>query len=254
MLNILFWILIKGLTSTPVEGGGCVMYPRECGGDWGLGAYYLPAEYRLNIYDDTLGKVMGTAETFDSNFKLYGLKGSVDIEYCDIEFIGSYSLDFLKVKDCESSRFLKVLEHTYEGGKYVRVEELDSIEAVFYKYSELVFKNNIPDFAPTLTTIPALGVNLNRSCLNLREEPDVKAKLVVCVPGNDWAQGESIEYSEMTILKHEGNWAFVEVTFNDLIHIKPDGCMGKEKRKLKGWVKAIADNGFPNIWYPVSGY
>ncbi|HZV70046.1 MAG TPA: hypothetical protein VFG10_10900 [Saprospiraceae bacterium] len=255
MTFIIFLNLLTLLANNSgTEGVGCVMYPRECGGDWGIGAYFIPPTFELNVYNDTLRNQVATFKTSYSNLFLYNSAGNrIEMEYCDIEYIGSYSLEFLKVKSIKSSRFLKVLWHTYESGMYVDLEELEGKGAIFYTYKDLLYRTNIPDFSPTLSDLPALGINLKRNCLNLRAEPNINSALIYCIPGNDWQQGKSNEYYEMTISEYQGSWAYVDVTFNDLILEKPDGCMGKEKKKLKGWIKAIADNGFPNIWYPVSG-
>lgn len=55
----------------------------------------------------------------------------------------------------------------------------------------------------------------------------------------------------------KGDWTkieYFEMHVNKEIEESDDDCNYVERNNKLGWIKAIANNGFPNIWFSVSGY
>ena len=67
-----------------------------------------------------------------------------------------------------------------------------------------------------------------------------------------------MKFSHLEIQKTQGNWAKVEVInyiFEDNFGGESgEDCLYKELNRKTGWLKAIDNSGFPNIWFSVSGY
>ncbi len=95
-----------------------------------------------------------------------------------------------------------------------------------------------------------MGVNLTKTCLNLRTGPSVESTKIACIPRDLILEEADVR---IKILDHSNDWAYIliEAFFN----LEGDyDCPSKLEKGMKGWVKAIADNGFPNIWYSVTSY
>ena len=94
-----------------------------------------------------------------------------------------------------------------------------------------------------------VGVNLIKNCLNLRTNPEINNNKVICIPSNDFGNAYEVE---LKILQLEGDWA--RVKFMELHPTPNHDCNATIKNEIIGWVKAIADNGFPNIWFSSTSY
>ena len=93
------------------------------------------------------------------------------------------------------------------------------------------------------------GVNLIKNCLNLRTTPEVGDNKIMCMPSNDFGHAYEVE---LKMMKLEGDWA--EVEYNELHPTENHDCNTTVKNVKTGWVKAISDNGFPNIWFSSTSY
>ena len=95
----------------------------------------------------------------------------------------------------------------------------------------------------------SLGVNLPKNCLNLRKGPSTSEPIIRCIFPNK-VKGQ--EFSHFSILATKGSWAKVEVASYVLTDAAQSECDYSEHRKDIGWIKAIDDDGFPNIWFSVT--
>jgi hypothetical protein len=259
---IAFTLLLFAIHSEVViENPWGIMYPRGGDEDWGKGAYTIPDSIDLNLYHDTNENLYGSLRKDDFAIRLYDKKGSKMLSYPrrDIDWIGHYSCELLKFKECQNKDYVKVLWKHSPPGLFIKKSELKSLDIKPYNYREYLFSDDIPANAKTMRGGANIGVNLEKNCLNLREEPSLESQIIECIPGNDWWNGEnSGEYNHLKILKNEGNWAKVKVTYYCIDESNKreweEGCFGEVLRTSNGWVKAIDNNGFPNIWFSVTSY
>ena len=227
-----------------------IMYPRGYDEDWGKGGYLIPDNFEISIYKSrdnseilgTLRKKNGFLTLKDSS------KNLIQYDLKDFEWIGQYSVAFLKVYESEGD-YIKVLCKSFDSGLYIRKSELNQ-KMVFFTYYELLFSETLPAQIKKNQSV-ALGINLNNNCLNLRQEPNINGKKIRCILGNDI---NPKGFSDIRILNHKGNWAYVEVIFCEWNDIGDEDDCGIEVNREIGWLKAIDENGFPNIWYAVTAY
>lgn len=255
MLNkfVIGIILIIVAYSVFAENPCGVMTPRGGDEDWGFGCYLMPDEFRINVYDDMDGSKFGELYSENSHIYLIDVNNKkINIEYEDVEYIGSYRNELVKVKKCFNHLYVNVLWKTSDKNLYISKENLEVEKAKFKKYKDILFDKKLKEKYVNYDL--NIGININKSCLNLRENPNTNSSIILCMKGNDWDNnfGTGVRIQEV-----KGNWAKIEYfemhSNNDTIE-DDDDCSYIEKNNKVGWVKAIADNGFPNIWFAVSGY
>jgi hypothetical protein len=156
------------------------------------------------------------------------------------------------VKKCAKPEFVCVFWKCMKGGVFAKKADLKKQGADYYTYWEYLFKQDLPDRITENKKWANIGVNLTKNCLNLRLENNVKSDKIKCIPGNDGLIPQT-GANHLRILEHNGNWAKVEVITLSW-EAEDDDCPSKEFSNGIGWVKAIDEKGFPNIWYSVSGY
>lgn len=239
--------------STKAENPCQIMMPRGSDQDWGNGCWIIPDNFQINIYDDLDGSIYGKLYTQYSQIKLVAKNNiSINIEYSDIEYVGHYGNELIKSKQCFNPNFVRVLWKTSKKILYLDKSELKKSEAEFREFKDFLFdKDLIKKFSNTTLN---LGINLNKSCLNLRKHPNNNSTKIKCLKGNDWGQGFC---TGIRIIKRLNNWAEVEYfeMHSSVKSIENDeDCNYIERNNQVGWIKAIDDNGFPNIWYSVSSY
>jgi len=233
------------------------MFPRGGDENWGKGAYTIPDSIRVNLYLDTNDNLFGSLRKDDFKLSLYDKEGNLMPDYPrgDIEWIGHTSCELLKFKDCKNDNYVKVNWKHSPPGMFLKKIELESLGIKPFTYREYLYSDDIPSTPKSMREWANTGVNLERSCLNLREKPSIKSEKIECVPGNDWP---SREYNHMKVLDVNGDWAKVKVTYycigEDFGDEAAVGCTGKILRTSIGWVKAMDDNGFPNIWFSMTSY
>ncbi len=233
-----------------------VMYPYSTG-DWGKGVIWIPKNTDFNF---SLQK--------DSNIDGYMCRNQYyrhDIEYMkepfdysnsqeDVVSIGSSNFNFIKVYEITDDGFLKIFNQSTRKGYWVNIGELKNRGILFFNYEEILFgkKSNLPKEILNVKKQTNIGVNLVESCLNLRELPQINSSKIDCCASNGWSKGTR----HLIILERKGQWAKVEVTYllPEIIEGSMSDCDNIEDKKIIAWVKAIDDNGFPNIWFSVSGY
>jgi hypothetical protein len=252
MLNkILTGLICMFLANTALSDNPCnVMKPRGGDGDWGIGCYLIPDEFRIKVYDDDDGSIFG--ELFTKNSHIYLLdknKNVINIEYEDIEYIGSYRNELVKIKECFNPDFVRVLWKTSKRILFLNKRDLETAGARFKKYKDILFDKSIKEKYTNYDL--NIGVNVKKSCLNLRKDPTINAMILICIKGNDWEKGFG---SGIRIKEVKGNWAKIEYfemhSKNDAEE-SDDDCSYNEKNNKIGWIKAIGDDGFPNIWFSV---
>jgi hypothetical protein len=250
-------LLCLGSSTSSIENPCGIMTPRGGDQNWGEGAYYIPEEFQVDVYDHTFVKKIGTLHKEDSYLYLFdNANKKSNFSHDDIEWIGHYVLQLLKYRSCSRSDFINVLWKSAPNKYYIKKKDLIALNVKPQTYKEFLFSDTLCDRVNSFKSTATLGVNLTKNCLNLREGPSTQSKKIRCVPGNDWDNGELVE---LKILDHEGNWAkVVVITYKILENDKniegPDDCNFSEKNRQYGWVKAIDDTGFPNIWFDVTSY
>ena len=234
------------------------MFPRGADEDWGEGAYYMPEEFNIPLYKSLTEKepygFLWKVST-DINMRLIDQNGKDIPDYYECQFrewIAHYSLELLMVRKCENPEYVCVLWDCIKGGAFAKKADLMKQGADYYTYWEYLFRQDLPDRITENKKWANLGVNLTKSCLKLRLANNIKSKIIKCIPGND-GEITQIGANHLRILEHDGNWAKVEVITLGWV-VGDDDCPGKEFSNGIGWVKAIDENGFPNIWYSVTSY
>lgn len=243
----LFILLIN--PALPLENPCASMIPRGYEEDWGLGVYFLDDDFEAFVYSDTLGTVVGRIEVADSYGRFYDIfRRRVPIEFGDKEWIGNYSCELLKVRKCNSTRYVQCLWKT-GSNLYLDTTEIVSRYKLL-SYRDLLFNKVLRKEILGYDSEVNVGINLVKSCLNLRTSPSVDSAKIACIPAE---LNQPTEDVRIKILKQSNDWAYVLVE----AYVFQDGdvdCPSKLAISMKGWVKAIADNGFPNLWYAVSSY
>lgn len=101
---VLVFILIE--ISAFAENPCNVMMPRGDDEDWGIGCYLMPDEYRIEVYDDLDGSKFGEIYSEYSHIYLIDKNNKkINIAYEDIEYVGSYRNELIKVRECFNSNY-----------------------------------------------------------------------------------------------------------------------------------------------------
>lgn len=230
-----------------------VMVPRGGDEDWGIGCYLMPDEYRIEVYDDLDGSKFGEIYSEYSHIYLVDSGNKkINIAYEDIEYIGSYRNELIKIRDCFNHNYVQILWKTNNKVLYISKEKLNTVKAKFKKYRDILFDKKIKEKYVNFNL--NIGVNIENKCLNLRESPNTNSSIILCMKGNDW---DKKYVTGVRIKEVKGDWAKIEYfemhSKKEAIENDED-CTYIEKNNKIGWIKAIADDGFPNIWFSVSGY
>ncbi|MEO1416567.1 MAG: hypothetical protein AAFW00_14890 [Bacteroidota bacterium] len=235
------------------------MMPREGNGDWGNQVWLLPSSVKLNIYDiyeNPMGEKWGVLSSDGTGtLKIEVSPGkALRVNHEDLAYIGHFGHVYIKAKPSHNPDYLKVFWHTRGGGFFVRKKDLTAFELDRFTYRDLLKQKmrHAQVEGHRIGGVP-VGVNLDKRCLNLRESPSPTSATIVCMPGNQWDTHNVIH---LNILEMDGDWARVEAiwTVADDACDALKGCPCQETNRQRGWVKAIGDNGFPNIWFAVTSY
>lgn len=208
-----------------------IMEPRDST-DWGIGAIRLKNGASINGYSD---KTKATI--------IIGVPGSIEIQRTDVVYVGDYGNIFLKVFETKSTCY-KVLANSIDGGLWIDVNELKSKGLAFHTYASILFNDKTPG---------TLGVNLFKSCLNLRAEPSPNGKLIKCISRNV----NDNAFHKISIQHHKEAWAFIVVQECVADPSNADfgeGCGYKIQNEIRGWAKVIDTKGYPNLWFSLTKY
>lgn len=254
----LFLAINSFLGFSTIENPCNIMYPRSST-NWGVGVMWLPWDSEITLFDNE-GKVFGKLRrNFSSwsNFEVLDLNNlelSTFKENFDFDWVGGYDLSLIKVFEKSNDKYFKVFGNSEKNGLWISKNEAEDKGVKFLTYESILFNHEIPEEIRKFRESANIGVNIEKSCLNLRTTPSDRGNKISCIPGNDW---DFKKLTHFEILKQNGKWAFVEVTFSEWREIEKEGendCSYFEIKKEKGWVKAIDDNNFPNIWFSVTAY
>lgn len=208
-----------------------IMEPRDST-EWGIGAIKWENAISIKGYNDKTKTTIAI-----------GVPGSVEIQRADVVYAGHYGNAFLKVFDTKSSSY-KVLANSIDGGLWIDINELKSKGLAFQTYASIMFNDKLPG---------TLGVNLFKSCLNLRAEPSINGKLIKCISKNVSENA----FHHITIQRHKEAWAFIVVqecvSTPDNVDFG-EGCGYKVQNEIRGWAKVIDDKGYPNLWFSLIKY
>jgi hypothetical protein len=258
LIFLLIFINYQEKETPTIENICGTMYPRTGSKDWGDGGYIIPKNFEVSLFSDTVGTKVGKLKTVDGYLSLFD-KADKQVNYnyylWDIEYIGHPSLQVLKIKSVSNSNYVKCFWNNFPEGRFFDKSEIEKTAAKYYTYQDLICntKLKLNEYDPPYGKI---GVNLVASCLNIRTGPSIRFPVITCVHGNDInSQGES----HMTIIESKGPWAKVEVITeridNSITEEVEDGpCPSILVKRNIGWLRAVDKNGFPNIWYSISGY
>ncbi|MEL7222025.1 MAG: hypothetical protein AAGJ93_11950 [Bacteroidota bacterium] len=231
------------------------MYPQGNGKGWGTGIYYSTEDFCLELFDKPNGDHYGTL--IKQGYRRSIIKRNGTEEYPHgTEFlgIGYYDSTVIKVKLNSNETWDTIFWKSNKEGLYVNRQELDEIGLFYGNYSDLLRRENLNGDILKAIQPAKIGVNLEKSCLRLREQASLDSEIITCIPGNDWNE-EIVNHLE--ILSFNENWAKVKVTtlvYSSAADDSADGCGHVPVKEETGWVLAIDDAGYPNIWYAVSSY
>jgi hypothetical protein len=259
MLEILITIFIS-LSLNPTskkaiatENICSIMLPRGGDEDWGRGAFIIPDSFELEINDKH--KLSGKIDSKSPFIKVTRNSNvEITLKDQDIEYLGHYQNRIIKVKHIDKNKNAVIFWKTFDGGIKVPIIDFEKNGAKFFTYRDLLFSNQQELITLRESEWVNIGVNINKSCLNLRDSNSIDSRIIKCIPGNDW---ETERHYHMKIIKAKGNWAKVQATryqYNAEKDESGEGCTFDEIENLEGWVKAIDKSGFPNIWYSVTSY
>jgi hypothetical protein len=205
-----------------------IMEPRDST-NWGIGVIKWKQDSSIEVYNDKTKAVI-----------VIGGPGSILFERADILHAEHYGNVFLKVFETKGTA-CKVLVNTINGGLWIDFRELKSKGMAFHTYASILFNSNSG----------TLGVNLFKSCLNLRAGPSKDSKLIKCISRNV----NDNAFHKIKIQHHKDDWAFIvvqECVADPNNEDFGEGCGYKVQNEIRGWVKAIDDKGYPNLWFSLT--
>lgn len=164
-------------------------------------------------------------------------------------YAGFYQV-FYKVYEIRNTK-LKIFSNTIDEAIWVEFNDLIKYRCPFYTYYSFIYeRDKLPvDYQKVVANLN-FGVNLINSCLNLRSEGSTKGEIITCIKSNK----DEMEYSQIDVIEERKGWAYVKyrkLTWYDDPGGYVGGCNYKIVRESYGWLKAIDDNGHPNIWFPL---
>ena len=232
------------------------MSPHGEGEGWGIGACKIPSEVQIPVYT-TDQKSFGYLLKNEWFIYLYDHEGKElqQLGLNEVAAIGHISKAFVKVRKWKNSAYYWFDWTSENGGFLLKKEDLASQKAPFYSYEDLLLRDEISQHKNYNSNGTPIGVNLLKSCLNLRKEPTATSEKITCVPGNDW---ESELKTRIKIKKTEGSWALVEVAYlkrkKSVCDPEAEWCCDEYPVQYtkQGWIQFIDARGFPNIWFDIS--
>lgn len=253
-LILLNFILMELLYS----GNICnIMFPQDSN-EWGIGLCYIPKDFRINVYIDNNVEPVGTIERNLNGKILLNLINEPEnfkIDYNDFIWAGHYDIFMLKTYEFINGNYLRIFNQTSSSGFLISMEELINANGNFFTYYDFLIadQKDLPKEFEYLIDKSRIGVNLIESCLNVRMEASVDSDSIICIVNNNRMEGNHIH---MEIIEHKGYWLKIKFNIYEIYEGIEDteGCSYKIKDSNIGWVKAIDENGRPNIWFSVTSY
>lgn len=144
--------------------------------------------------------------------------------------------------------YYRVLQNTNGYGYFIKIEDVKQITRST-NYLEV-----LKDWSKWADNRAwNIGINEENHCLRLREGPETTFNILDCIKNNS-ALGNG--HHSIRVLDWRSSWALVEVShwiYTDESREDEVYC-GTFVKKEKGWLKAVGDNGFPNIWFALPSY
>ena len=237
-----------------VENPCQIMTPRGGDGDWGEGAYILPQRFDVILYEKPGGNIFGVLRKSNASVRLHSENGKPMLAAKGLEWIGHDSKTLLKVKKSKDNRYMTVFWKSFPKGLNLKKKDAEMAGLQFFTYQQLLNHKLLPDKIRRYAASVRIGVNLQKNCLILRQQPSKISKRIGCIPGNDW---NVKTISHLEILETQGQWAKVEVVkevYDESMDESGEDCSFIEQNRQSGWLKSVDQSGFPNIWYSLSGY
>jgi hypothetical protein len=233
-----------------------VMIPQNTG-EWGQGIIWIPKAIEVNLRNSD-GEVIGSIYRESKYGRMKLRLDGFDVKrgyHNDFVAAGHTSVALIKVYKTDGQRY-KLFKQFDDNGVWVNKEDIDAALGEFLTYEQMLFneRNALPEEIQWLLEMGSIGVNLTEVCLNLRTEPNIQSDKIRCVSENSWSTDF---HTHFLVKDYRNGWALVESTqygYAPELDDSGEGCAFKEIRKETGWVKAIDDNGYPNIWYSVTAY
>ena len=262
-IKFLCILLCLGSGSLIGENPCGIMLPKERDANWGTGAVYLPSSKKLRVYDQN--EVFQGWLIKKKNHHVFRTQtpgGQLTITALLNTEISIGNENYTLLKAQESFANDAYFEIKWKVDEYSIMEFLIKKTALFEAagdfcfYDEFLLGTNIPEEIKVGKSEANIGVNIEQNCLNLRASNSAKSEKILCIASNDFGG-----ISHMEILELDKQWAKVKVSVcnpKDVLKVSGedgDGCACKVKEKrYTGWVKAIDETGFPNIWFSSSAY
>jgi len=231
-----------------------IMSPRNSG-EWGQGICYFPEKSKIPFYFNDNDSIAGyIVRPKNNKLKLEFLNDSTEpirINFNDFNWIGHSDAYLLKVYGVINGNYYKVFSQSYGKGILIKKDELKQFGIEYFDYRSLILyptKIDLPDEMLRYLGFANIGLNLYKSCINLRMGPSTEFEILKCLKSNDWAD---FGLTKMKIIETKGNWAKIEA---ETFIAGDEECEYIKDKDWIGWIKAIDDNGKPNIWYSVTSY
>ncbi len=232
------------------------MIPRGGDEDWGEGIYLLAIDSLIAIYEPSTHQQLGFISRDNNGIHLYNSdkKQKLSLNLSTLEWIGSGYVPLLMYKSTDPDLIISNWKN--DGSQIpfqIRKSELVNSGAKRYTYKEILTSKFLSQELEGLRDFAELGINVTKSCINLRITPHSKSEIIECVPGNDW--NDELQ-TKMKVLEVSGDWAKLNIEFFEADGEDASGnCLTFRKiREQAGWVKMVNETGFPNIWYSVTTY
>lgn len=236
---------------------GIYMYPNGADESWGTGALRLNLDSKIPVYDVDSESLAGYLIRNTGATMILDKSGSDvnALNYNAQTGISHISRSLIKAKKYNGEDAFLVNWQDANKPYIVYRKHLTQLNSHYYTYKDILSSYLIQKTIYSNIQEVKMGVNIKKSCINLRSAPTVKSEKILCVLGNDWKSGNKIW---MSIINTKNNWAYVRVqllSLDDELNSIEDyhECLQfKIDKEYLGWVKMVDDSGFPNIWYSVS--
>lgn len=198
---------------------------------------------KINLYKSPNGKKIGHIKPVENKisdterYHTYSMKlnartfgfNSFALELKEINHEGG-CLKYYKKRN----GFVKVFSNIYRPGTWIKISDLEKHAYKTQDWKDFLLSRKPDNILGYYPNVP-VG-------LNLRKTPDTKYKPIILMKGRSF---------EITLTgRHRGLWCEAKVV---LYERSP--CGGDEKilGKWNGWLKALDDSGYPNIWFFTRG-
>ncbi len=232
------------------------MKPRGGDEDWGEGIYLLALDSLIPIYEPSTHQQLGFISRDKNGVRLYekDKQTNLSLGLSTLEWVGSGYTPLLMYKSSDQDLIMSNWKNDHGKIPFeIQTSELVNSGAKRYTYKEILTSKFVSQELKGLRDFAKLGINVTKSCVNLRITPHSKSKIIECVPGNDW--NDELQ-TEMKVLEVSADWAKLNIEFFEADGEDASGnCLTYRKiREQVGWVKMVNETGFPNIWFSVTTY